>query len=66
MLERDSDEKTSEAIIDYINIDDTPYIDFVTVANHGNGFEKHIEKKYFGKVAKDVLCKSKANVMIVF
>lgn len=65
-LDRDSDEYTYEAITDYINIDDTPYIDFVTVANQGCGYKLHTEKKYFGKVAKGVLSHSKANVMIVF
>mmetsp|Transcript_26646 Transcript_26646/g.23531 ORF Transcript_26646/g.23531 Transcript_26646/m.23531 type:complete len:287 (+) Transcript_26646:17-877(+) len=65
-LDKDSDEYTHEAIVDYINIDDTPYIDFVTVANHGSGYTKHVEKKYFGKVAKGVLSGSKSNVLIVF
>uniref|UniRef100_A0A7S3KLE1 UspA domain-containing protein n=1 Tax=Euplotes crassus TaxID=5936 RepID=A0A7S3KLE1_EUPCR len=65
-LDRDSDEHTYEAISDYINIDDTPYIDFVTIANHGSGYKSHTEKKYFGKVAHGVLSHSKANVMIVF
>jgi nucleotide-binding universal stress UspA family protein len=65
-IERDSDEKTFEAIVDYVNIDDTPYIDFVTVANQGSGYKSHSEKKYFGKVAKGVLTKSKANILLVF
>jgi nucleotide-binding universal stress UspA family protein len=65
-IERDSDEKTYEAIVDYVNIDDTPYIDFVTVANQGSGYKSHSEKKYFGKVAKGVLKGSKANILLIF
>jgi nucleotide-binding universal stress UspA family protein len=65
-IERDSDEKTFEAIVDYVNVDDTPYIDFVTVANQGSGYKSHSEKKYFGKVAKGVLIGAKANIFLVF
>jgi len=65
-LDRDSDEKTSDAIVDYINIDETEYIDFVVVSNQGCGYSKHTQKKYLGKVASGVLSKSKANIVLVF
>ena len=65
-IERDSDEYTHDAICDHINIDTEEYIDFVTVANQGEGYSKHTEKKYLGKVAKGVLSKSKANVLLFF
>lgn len=65
-IQRESDEATYTAITDYINVDDTPYIDFVTIANQGSGYKSHTEKKYFGRVAKAVLTGSIANVLIVF
>lgn len=65
-IDRDSDEKTYESIVDYINVDDTDYIDFVTVANQGSGYKMHLEPKYLGSVAKGVLCNAKCNVVLVF
>mmetsp|Transcript_27218 Transcript_27218/g.24107 ORF Transcript_27218/g.24107 Transcript_27218/m.24107 type:complete len:291 (-) Transcript_27218:38-910(-) len=66
LLERDHDEKYFEALVDYINIDDTPYIDFVVLANRGVYHKAVIGKdKYLGKVAKQILLNSKANVLLV-
>ena len=66
LLEKEYGEKFYEALIDYINIDDTPYIDFVVIANRGC-YDKHHSSKdrYLGKVSKQVLMHSKANVLLV-
>ena len=64
--EKEFTENAGEAISDYINIDDTPYIDFVAVANRG--VPNHMmstKDKHLGKVAKQVLVTSKANVLLV-
>ena len=65
-IDRESDEYTHDAICDHINIDTEEYIDFVSIANQGEGYSHHTEKKYLGKVAKGVLSKSKANVLMFF
>lgn len=66
IVEREYDEQTFQAIVDYINIDESPYIDFVTVANQGSGYSKHTDSHYLGKVAKGVLTNAKSNVILVF
>jgi hypothetical protein len=59
-------ENVGDAISDYINIDDTPYIDFVAIPNRGVSHHLISPKdKHLGKVAKQVLLKSKANVLLI-
>eukprot|EP00344_Euplotes_crassus_P004962 CAMPEP_0196996028 /NCGR_PEP_ID=MMETSP1380-20130617/2017_1 /TAXON_ID=5936 /ORGANISM="Euplotes crassus, Strain CT5" /LENGTH=289 /DNA_ID=CAMNT_0042411875 /DNA_START=13 /DNA_END=882 /DNA_ORIENTATION=+ len=65
LLEREFDERYFEALIDYINVDDTPYVDFVVLANRGIENKHYSKDKYLGKVAKEVLFQSKANVLLV-
>eukprot|EP00344_Euplotes_crassus_P010409 CAMPEP_0197008506 /NCGR_PEP_ID=MMETSP1380-20130617/45570_1 /TAXON_ID=5936 /ORGANISM="Euplotes crassus, Strain CT5" /LENGTH=232 /DNA_ID=CAMNT_0042429133 /DNA_START=172 /DNA_END=870 /DNA_ORIENTATION=+ len=65
LLEREMNERYYEALIDYINIDDTPYVDFVVLANRGVSHKHHTGDKYLGKVSKKVLLHSKANVLLV-
>lgn len=65
LLERDMDERYYEALIDYINVDDTPYVDFVVMANRGVNQKHQSKDKYLGKVSKQVLFHSKANVLLV-
>lgn len=65
LLEREYEEKYYEALIDYINVDDTPYVDFVVLANRGVENKLHSKDKFLGKVAKEVLFQSKANVALI-
>jgi hypothetical protein len=64
--EKEYSERVEDAIVDYINVDDTRYIDFVAVANRGIAHSHISEKdKHLGKVAKGVLFRSLANVLLV-
>ena len=64
--EKEFSENAGEAISDYINIDDTPYIDFVAVSNRGIPYSmSSTSDKHLGKVAKKVLISSKANLLLV-
>mmetsp|Transcript_8286 Transcript_8286/g.9389 ORF Transcript_8286/g.9389 Transcript_8286/m.9389 type:complete len:192 (-) Transcript_8286:41-616(-) len=65
MIEREHAEQYQEALLDYINVDDTPYIDFVAIANRGVKHHTLTEDKHLGKVAKQVLYKSQANVLLI-
>lgn len=58
-------ENHHQAIIDYINVEDTPYIDFVAIANRGAVSHSLGEYEYLGKVAKQVVLKSKANILLI-
>lgn len=66
LVQKDYGEQYAEAIVDYINIDDTQYVDFVAIANRG-AEHTHVagHDKYLGKRSKEVLFKSKANVLLV-
>lgn len=65
LLEEDYAEKYQDALVDYINVDDTPYADFVVLANRGVVDKHNSKDKFLGKVAKKVLFESKANVLLV-
>jgi len=65
LLDQEHGEGYHEAILDYINVDDTPYIDFVAIANRGVTQHSLGDDRYLGKVSKQVLFQSKANVLLV-
>ena len=63
-IDKESDEDVNDAINDYINIDTGDYVDFVAISNQGAGSTKELRKNHLGKIAKGVLCKSQANVIL--
>lgn len=64
--QKEFNEGVGHAIADYINIDDTPYIDFVAISNRGVPMSAFGSKdKHLGKVPKEVVMKSLANILLV-